>query len=90
MADLVHCFSYVMNICNECQRLRDRYQATAERLTAAQRDLSNYDLLRNGDFVNLWNESERALKDLWRMREEMLAHAATHQEGVASKHAEAP
>jgi len=79
-----------MNTCDECQRLRGQYEATANRLTATQRDLANYDLLRSGDFVKLWNESESALKALWRMREEMLAHAASHQEGVTSMHAGAP
>lgn len=88
MAYLVHQPDHVMDICNECQRLRDQYQATADRLTAAQHDLANYDLLRSGDFVRLWDESESALRNLWRMREVMLAHAATHQEGVTSTHAE--
>jgi hypothetical protein len=79
-----------MNLCDECQRLRGQYQTTADRLAAAQRDLANYELLRNSDFVHLWDESESALKELWHMREKMMAHAATHQEGVMSTHAEAP
>lgn len=89
MANFVHQPAYIMDICDECQRLRGQYRATADSLMAAQRELANYELLRNSDFVHRWNESERALKELWRVREEMVAHAAAHQAGAGLSKAEA-
>ena len=57
----------------------------ADRVTAMQRELATYDIARSRDsFLNLWKESQKALKELWDLREEMARHAATHTQGLES------
>jgi len=68
-----------MKTCNECQRLAGDYRALMVRLTAAQRGLASYDASRKGEFIELWKGCHSALHELWRTREETLAHAKTHQ-----------
>jgi hypothetical protein len=69
-------------MCDECVGLQDQYRKTAERLTAAQRQLATYVLGRNESaFIHLWKECESALKELSLLRGEMATHAATHIAG---------
>jgi hypothetical protein len=66
-------------MCDTCGRAQEEYNAAAERLRKAQRELACYVVGKELDaFKRLWNESHMALKDLWRLREEMATHAATH------------
>jgi hypothetical protein len=66
-------------VCEKCTRIEAELKQVSERLNVAQRELARY---RGGNdqsvFTQLWNECENALKELWRLREEMDTHAATH------------
>jgi len=67
-------------MCDRCVQLRTRYHITAEKLGVAQRELARYS--PQDQFIPRWSDCERALRELWRLREEMAAHAASHNEGL--------
>ncbi|HEY1760621.1 MAG TPA: hypothetical protein VGG72_34920 [Bryobacteraceae bacterium] len=77
----------ISTMCDRCAQLHAEYQATAEGLFAAQRELAGYEAGRDdGSFIRLWNNCLAALRGLWRLREEMLAHTATHRSDAMSTH----
>lgn len=69
-------------MCQQCVLIQVAYQQESARLSTAQRELAAYKVGNDGSaFDHLWKESESALRGLWRLREDMASHAASHAEG---------
>ena len=72
-------------MCDECARLRAVYAGVSEQLSAAQRKLAQYQRA-NTEFGRVWKECESALKRSWKLRDEIAAHAATHEDDAIKAH----
>lgn len=67
-------------MCIECERLRNVSVAAADRLVEARANLARYRPPESSDeFSSLWNECQEALRESYRLREEMARHTAAHQ-----------
>ena len=63
----------------ECSRLRAAESETARRLAEAQRQLAQYRTAADEEEVaRVWKLCESALRTLWKLREDMTAHVAMH------------
>ena len=72
-------------MCQECARIQVLYQQASARLSTAQQDLAGHKVGNDGSsFARLWKESESALRGIWRLREEMVSHSASHTGGALS------
>jgi hypothetical protein len=68
-------------MCDECTRLQANYREASVRLMVAQHELARYRDAKDED-ARLWKDCLSELRALWRLREEMAIHAASHSEGA--------
>jgi hypothetical protein len=66
-------------VCDQCVRLQEEYRAAAEVLLHAQRELACFEVGKDGDsFERLWSDCQGTLKQMWRLRDEMVTHTTSH------------
>ena len=74
-------------MCDECARLQQVYGETSEGLRAAQSSLARYDVRRERERLSInWERLQNCTRTLWKLRDEIARHAATHGEDLTVFH----